>query len=134
GVWRGVEQRKLASIRRLENGCPLVQVDAADRVPVPRWLRVPGLDPPPELIGRHVEVVQFDSDTETTSHGSHLVTFDPRPEPEIEDHAQPESQDFLGEAPELVVELFPGRLVPGCGAEGPEPFVLREAHGAAVSS
>ena len=46
--------------------------------------------------------MQFDADTKATSHGSHLVTFDPRPEPEIEDDAQAEAQDLLGELPEFV--------------------------------
>jgi hypothetical protein len=76
--------------------------------------------------------VQFDTDTKPTSGGSHLVTFDSRPEPKVEDDAQPEAQDDLGETPEFVVELLPGRRVPGVGAEGDEPFVLREAQGAPV--
>ena len=46
--------------------------------------------------------MQFDTDTKATSHGSHLVTFDPRPEPEIEDDAQAEAQNLLGELPEFV--------------------------------
>jgi hypothetical protein len=77
--------------------------------------------------------VQFDADTKTTSYGSQLVTFGPRPEPEIEDDAQAKAQDLLGQAPEFMFDLLPGRLVPRCGAEGPEPFILREAHGAPVS-
>ena len=95
-------------------------------------MQVPGLDAPPKFLGRHVEVVQFHADTKATSRGSHLVTFDPRPEPKIEDDAQAEAQDFLGEVPEFVLDLLPGRLVPGGGAEGPESFILREAHGAPV--
>jgi hypothetical protein len=76
--------------------------------------------------------VQFDADTKATSHGSHLVTFDPRPESKIEDDAQAEAQDFLGEVPEFMFDLLPGRCVPGAGAEGREPFILREAHGAPI--
>ena len=90
------------------------------------------MDAPPEFVGRHVEVVQFDTDTKAASDGSHLVTFDPRPEPEIEDDAQAEAQDLLGETPEFVVDLLPGRRVPRVGAEGDEPFILREAQGAPV--
>jgi Phage integrase, N-terminal SAM-like domain len=59
-------------------------------------------------------------------------TFDPRPEPKIDDDAQTEAQDLLGEAPEFLFDLLPGRFVPGSAAQGPEPFILREAHGAAV--
>ena len=33
------------------------------------------------------EEVEFDTDTKGTSDGSHLITFDPRREPEIEDNA-----------------------------------------------
>ena len=83
-----------------------------NRVAVPRWLQVPCLDTSPEFVSRHVEVVQFDTDTKAASHGSHLVTFDPRPEPEIEDDAEAEAQDFLGETPEFMVDLLPGRRVP----------------------
>jgi hypothetical protein len=50
-----------------------------------------------------VDVAQFDTDTKATSHGSHLVAFDARPEPEIEDDAQAEAQDFLSEAPEFML-------------------------------
>lgn len=76
--------------------------------------------------------MQLDPDTKATRRASHLVTFDPRPEPKIEDDAQTKAQDFLGEAPQFVFDLLPGWLVPGSGAEGPEPFILREAHGAPV--
>jgi hypothetical protein len=77
--------------------------------------------------------VQLDADTEATGHASHLVTFDPRPEPKIEHDAQTKAQDFLGEPPEFVFDLLPGRLVPGSGAEGPEPFILRTALRSAAS-
>ena len=76
--------------------------------------------------------MQFDADTKATGHGSHLVTFGPRPEPEIEDDAQAKAQDVLGEAPDLVVELLPGRRVPRAGSERDEPFILCEAQGAPV--
>src|SRR5262249_11492165 len=69
------------------------------------------------------------ADAKGSSRGSHLVTFDPCPEPEVENDAEAEAQDFLAEAPEFVVNLLPSRLVPGGGAEGPEPFILGEAHG-----
>jgi hypothetical protein len=85
------------------------------------------LDTPPEFVGRHVEVVQFDTDTEAAGHRSHLVTFDPRPEPEIDDDTQAEAQDLLGETPEFVVDLLPGGSIPRAGAEGDEPLILREA-------
>jgi hypothetical protein len=71
--------------------------------------------------------VQLDADTKATRHASHLVTFDPRPEPKIEDDAQTKAQDLLGETPEFAVDLLPGRLVPRGGAEGDEPLILREA-------
>lgn len=125
----GVEQGQLGSIGRLENRQPPVEVGAADRVAVPGWLRVSGLDAPPEFVSRDVEEVQFNGDTKATSRGSHLVTFDPRPEPKIEDDAQTEAQDFLGKAPEFVFDLLPGRRIPGAGAESREPFILRKAHG-----
>lgn len=128
-VWRGVEQGEFGSIGRLKLAYPPVEVGATDRVTVPGWLRVPGLDAPPEFAGRRVEEVQFDADTKATSHGAHLVTFDPRPKPKIENDAQTETQDFLREAPEFMLDLLPGRLIPGAGAEGREPLILREAHG-----
>ena len=40
-----------------------------------------------EFVHRHIEEVQFDTDTKATSYGSHLVAFDPRREPEVEDNA-----------------------------------------------
>src|SRR4029077_925854 len=76
--------------------------------------------------------VQFDGDTKGTSRGSHFVTFDPRPEPKIEDDTQTEAQDFLGKAPEFAFDLLPGRRIPRARAESREPFILREAHGAPV--
>jgi len=72
----------------------------ADRVAVPGWPRVSGLDTSPEFVRSHVKEVQFNGDTKGTSRGSHFVTFDPRPEPKIEDDTQTEAQDFLGKAPE----------------------------------
>jgi hypothetical protein len=90
------------------------------------------LDAPPEFVSRHVDEVQFNGDAKATSRGSHLVAFGPRPEPKIEHDAQTEAQDFLGKAPEFVFDLFPGRPIPGVGAESREPFILREAHGAPV--
>ena len=129
---RGVEQGQFGSVGSLENGQPPVEVGASDRGAVPRWLRVPGLDPPPELVGGHVEEVQFDADTDATSRGSHLVTFDPRPKPEIDDDAQTEAQDLLGEAPELRFNLLPSRDIPRGGTEGPEPLILGQTYGVAV--
>ena len=111
-VWWGVEQRELGSIGRLEKGGPFVEVGAADRCAVPGWLRVPGLDAPPEFVHRHIEEVQFDTDTKATSHGSHLVTFDPHRDPKIEDDAQAQAQDLLGELPELMVRPSPGSSWP----------------------
>ena len=93
------------------------------RSSIPRWPGVPRSDTPPELVG----VVQFGTHTKAASRGSHLVTFDPRPEPEIEDDAQAEAQDVLGETSEFVVELLPGRRVQGAGAEGDEPLI-RHGH------
>ena len=43
-----------------------------------------------------------------------------------------EAQHLLGETPELVVDLVPGRCVPRAGAEGAEPFILRKTQGAPV--
>jgi hypothetical protein len=76
-------------------------------VVVPGWLRVPGLDAPPEFVARRVDVVQLDADTKAARHASHLVTFDPRPEPKIEDDAQAEAQD-AGEHPLYAFERSPG--------------------------
>ncbi len=101
---------------------------------VPWRLGVSGLDTPPQFVGRHVEVVQFDTDAKTTSRGSHLVTFDPCPQPKVEDDTQAEAQDLLGETPKFVVDLLPGRFVPGGGAEGPKSFILSKAHGTPVRS
>lgn len=58
---RGIERSQLGAIGCLENLSPPVEVGAADRVAVPGWLRVPGLDALPEFVGRHVEVVQLDA-------------------------------------------------------------------------
>ena len=99
---------------------------------VPGRLRVTDLDAPPEFVSRHIEEVQFNGDTKATSRRSHLVTFDPRPEPKIEDDAQAEAQDFLGKAPEFVFDLLPCRRIPRAGAESREPFILREADRAPV--
>jgi hypothetical protein len=93
-VWLGIEQAQLGSIGRLEHASPPVEVCAANRVAVPGWLRVPCLDAPPEFVGRCIEVVQFDVDAKATSCGSHLVTFAPRPESEIDDDAQAKAQDL----------------------------------------
>ena len=130
----GSNSASSAGIGSLEDAHPLVEVGATNRVGVPRRLGVPRLDTPPEFVGRHVEVVQFDTDTKAASRGAHLVAFRPRPEPEIEDDAQAETEDVLGETPEFVVDLRPGRRVPRAGAEGDEPLVLREAQGAPVRS
>jgi hypothetical protein len=65
--------------------------------------------------GRRVEVMQFDTDYKASRHVSHLVTFAPRPEPEIEDDAHSEAQRLLGEAPQLPFDLLPGR--PSQGVE-----------------
>jgi len=107
-------------------------VGAADRVAVPRRFRVPSVDASPEFIGRYVEVVQFNAYAKATSRCPELITFDSCPEPEIEDDAQAEAQNFLGEVPEFMFELHPGRLVPGVGAECNEPFILRKTHRAPV--
>ncbi len=57
--------------------------------------------------------MQFDADTKATSHGSHLVTFDPSPEPKVEDDAETEAEDLLGQAPELLFDLSPVGLSHG---------------------
>ena len=64
-------------------------------------------------------MVQFDADTQATSHCSHLVTFDSRPEPEIKDDAQAEAQDLLGQVPEFLFDLLPGGSGPMDWRQGP---------------
>jgi hypothetical protein len=76
--------------------------------------------------------MQFNGDTKAVSRGSHLVTLDPSPKSKVEDDAQAEAQDLLGEAPEFVFDLLPGRRIPGAGANSYEPFILREAQSAPV--
>ncbi len=76
--------------------------------------------------------MQFDADTKSTSHGTHLVAFDPRPEPKIEDDAETEVQDLLGQTPEFLFDLLPGGSIPRSGAKGPQPLNLRETHGASL--
>jgi hypothetical protein len=98
-----------------------LQVSATDRFVVPGWCRVPNLNAPPEFVGRHFEVMQFDADTKATSHGSHLVTFAPRPEPEIEDDAEAEAQDLLGQTPEFLFDLSLVGLSHGVEPTGATP-------------
>ena len=76
--------------------------------------------------------MQFDADAKAASHGSHLIPFDPCPQPEIEDDAHAEAENLLGDAPEFAFDLVIGLRVPRAGTEGPEPFILREAHDASV--
>lgn len=129
---RAIEQRQLCCIGGLEDRYPFIKIGTTDRLAVPRRRRIPSLDASPELVDRHVAVVQFDADTEATSHGSHLVTFDPRPEPKIEDDAEAEAQDLLGQSPEFLFNLLPGGPVPRGGAKRPLPLVLREADSASL--
>lgn len=79
-----------------------------------------------------IEEVQFYTDAQVASYGAHQVTLDPRREPEVEDNAQAEAHDLLGELPELMVHLDLGRRGPRGGAESPEPVVLGQAYGAPV--
>jgi len=101
-------------------------VGAADRFNLPGCLRVPSFDAPPKLVGRYIEVVQFDADSEAASCGSHVVSFDPRPEPKIEHDAQSEAQNLLGEVPEFAFDLVLDRCVPRASAQCPHPFILGE--------
>src|SRR4051812_20089406 len=96
----------------------------ADGVAIPRWLGVPGMDAAPQFLDGYVEIPQFDAHAQPTSNGAHLVTLDPRPEPEIKDDAQPQGENFLSKLPESVFDPLPVRLVPRAGAERPEPFIL----------
>jgi len=64
--------------------------------------------------------------------GSHLVAFDPRPQAKIEDDGHAEAEKLSGDAPEFAFDLGVRRRVPGAGAKGPEPFILREAYRAPV--
>jgi hypothetical protein len=75
--------------------------------------------------------VQLDADTKATGHGSQLVTFDPRPEPEVEHDAQAEAQDLSGELSQLVFHLLLDRRVPR-GGERPQPLILGETNRAPV--
>ena len=128
--WRGIELRQLGGVGRLERGVPSIEVGAADRLAVPGRLRVPGLDASPELIDGHIEEVQLDANAKGTSRGSELVAFRSRPDPEVENDADAKAQEFLGQAPELGFDFHPSCLVPRRGAEGPQPLVLGETHGA----
>ena len=128
----GVEQGQLGSIGCLEERCPLVEVGAANRVAVPGGFCVPCVDAPPEFVGGYVEVVQFDADVKATRCSPELITVGSCPEAEIEDDAQAEAQYLSGKVPEFMLELYTGRLVPGVGAEGNEPFILRDAQCASV--
>ena len=72
--------------------------------------------------------MQFDANAKVMSSRPELITFDSCPEPEIKDDAEAEAQNLLGKVPEFMFELHTGLHVPGVGAEGNEPFILREAH------
>jgi hypothetical protein len=59
-----------------------------------------------------VDVVQFDTDAEAASRRSQLVSLDSRPKTEIEDDAQPKSENVLSDAPQLALDLVVGLRVP----------------------
>ena len=127
-----VEQRELGRIGCLKEGGPFVKMSTADGCTVPRWLRVPGLDAPPKFVHWRIEEVQFDTDANGTSYGSHLVTLDSRREPEVKDNAKAQAHNLLGELPEFLIHLRLGRRGPRGGAESPKPIILREAYGVPV--
>ena len=64
-----------------------------------------------------------------------LVTFDPRPEPEVEHDAQPEAQDLLGEPPEFALHLLLADSSQGLEprAQSHSSFVRRTALRSAAS-
>lgn len=99
-----------------------------NRLAVPGGHRVADLNAPPQFIRVHVEVVQLDADPKAASYSSHSITLYARPQTEIEHDAETQFQDLLRQAPEFSFDLLSGGSVPGSGAKGPEPFVLRETH------
>ena len=72
--------------------------------------------------------MQLDPDTKAASYGSQFVAFDPRPQPKVEDNAQPEAKHFLGEVPEFALDLL---LEPSAHIHS--SFVRRRASRSAAS-
>lgn len=58
-----------------------------------------------------------------------LLTELPRPD----ESSQAVAQDLMGQSPEFLFDPLAGEPVPWTRAKGPQPFILREAHGAPIS-
>ena len=86
----------------------------------------------PEFVQWRIEEMPFDTDADAASDGSHLVTFDRSCQLEVEDNAEAQAHNLLGELPELVTHFRLGGRGPRGGAESLEPVILGEAYGVPV--
>src|ERR1700733_6513135 len=78
---------------------------------------------------RAIEVVQFDTDPQSSRPESFLIPFNSRPVAPLQNHALAPSEEILGKNPQLMFETRPEFLIPQIGPQLSRPPVLIQPDG-----
>ena len=126
---RRIEQQELFFIGRLKDRCPLFKVSPCHRRSGPFTRRVATLGSLDQLLQRCIEVMEFDSHSQSPGSESFLIPFDARPVAPLQNHALAQGEEFPRKSPQLLFETDSKRFIPQIGAQLRRPLVLVQPDG-----
>jgi len=124
-----IEQQDLVLIGRLKDRLPLLKVRSRDRRGCPLARGIATFGSIDQLLQGRIEVVQFDSYSQSSRSESFLIPFDSRPVAPLQNHAAPIGEEILGENPQLMFDAHSKLLIPYIGTKLSRPLVLVQPDG-----
>src|SRR5512146_3270588 len=124
-----IEQIELSALRCLKVGQVAVELLARDRHAPDGALGIALLDPPPELLDGHIEIVELHARSQRTGAEPFLVSLHACPEPALQDDTLAEPEEVLGELPQQPFEPVAHRLVMQIDAQVCHPLVGAQTYG-----
>src|SRR5439155_19515627 len=97
--------------------CPLFEVSPCDRRGGPLARRSATFSSRDQLLQGRIDVMQFDSDPQSSSSESFLIPFNSRPVPPLQAHALVPGEQIPGQQPQLALETHSEFFIPHVGAQ-----------------
>ncbi len=124
-----VEQKDLVLVGRLKYRCPPLKVSPCHRQGCPLTQRIATFSSLDQLLQGRIEVVQFDSNPQSSRPKSFLISFNSRPVAPLQNHALALGKEVLGKNPQLSFETHSEFFIPQIGAQLRRPPVLIQPNG-----
>ncbi len=124
-----VEQLDLLLIGRLNDRCPLLKVSPRHRRGCPLARRLATCSSLDQLVQGRIEVMQFDSHSQSSRPESFLIPLHSRPVAPLQDHALTLGEEIQGKNPQLMLETRSEFFIPQIGTQLSDPPVRIQPDG-----